>query len=263
MKSNNQFRKFHSREFGSLDVLMIDDKPYFPATECAVILGYKNPHKAIADHCRYLTKREVPHPQSFGKLISRNFIPEGDLYRLIIRSKLPDAEQFEAWVFDEVLPTIRKHGAYATHDTLDELLRSPKFAETLIERLEKERERSGVLEGLATKIAPKALYCDMVLQCTNVMPVSLIAKDYGMSAAAFNAILFDFGVQYPTGGTWLLYQKYAKKGYTHTRTYRVSENVAAMHTCWTQKGRLFLYEFLGDFGIYPLMESRFGEPFPA
>ena len=95
MKMNNIIRKFHSGEFGSIDILIIDDKPYFPATECATILGYKNPHDAIAKHCRYLAKREVPHPQSFGKQISHNFIPEGDLYRLIVRSKFPAAERFE------------------------------------------------------------------------------------------------------------------------------------------------------------------------
>ena len=78
-------------------------------------------------------------------------------------------------------------------------------------------------------------------------------------AAAFNTLLYDLGVQYPMSGTWLLYQQYANKGYTRTRTYRVGEKIAALHTCWTQKGRLFLYEFLKDFGILPLMES----PLPA
>ena len=263
MKTKNQIQQFHNDEFGSLDIFMVDDKPYFPAKECAKVLGYRDTTNAIKQHCRSVVKCHRPHPQSPGKKIEMNFIPEGDLYRLIIRSKLPAAERFESWVFDEVLPTIRKHGAYATHDTLDELLRSPKFAETLIKRLEKEREKNNALEGLTSKMAPKALYCDMVLQCKNVVPVSLIAKDYGMSGAAFNAMLFDFGIQYPTGGTWLLYQKYARKGYTHTRTYRISENTAAIHTCWTQKGRLFLYEFLKDFGIYPLLESHFVEPFPA
>ena len=256
MKSKNQIRQFHSDEFGSLDILMIDDKPYFPATECAKVLGYAKPENAIVRHCKGSLKRGV---LSNGGMQDKKFIPEGDLYRLIIRSKLPAAERFETWVFDEVLPTIRKHGAYATHDTLDELLRSPKFAERLIERLEEEREKSGVLEGLATEMAPKALYCDMVLQCANLVPVSLIAKDYGMSAAAFNTLLYDLGVQFPMAGTWILYQQYANKGYTRTRTYRVGEKIATMHTCWTQKGRLFLYEFLKDFGILPMMES----PIPA
>ena len=256
MKNQNQVQQFHSEEFGNLDVLTIDGKPYFPATECAVVLGYKNPHDAISKHCRYLAKREVPHPQSPGKAIAVNYIPEGDLYRLIIRSKLPAAEKFERWVFDDVVPTIRKFGAYATYDTLDELLRSPKFAETLIQRLDQERRRSEALEELATEMAPKALYCDLILQSKNAVPISLIAKDYGMTAAGFNSLLHDFGVQYKIGGTWLLYQDYANKGYTKSLTYRFSEKTTVMHTCWTQKGRLFLYEFLKDFGILPLLEEE-------
>ena len=199
-------------------------------------------------------KRAVP---TNGGVQEKIFIPEGDLYRLISRSQLPAAERFETWVFDEVLPTIRKYGAYATYDTLDELLRSPKFAKDLIKKLDQEREKSAALEDLAADLAPKALYCDLVLQCKNAVPVSLIAKDYGMSAAGFNALLHDLGIQYKTGGTWLLYQEYAGNGYTHTRTYRVGENVTAMHTCWTQKGRLFLYEFLADFGIFPDIETEY------
>ena len=256
MKNENQIRQFQNEEFGSLEILMIDGKPYFPATACASVLGYKDPAKAIRMHCKGVDKIATP---SVGGVQQTNYIPEGDLYRLIIRSKLPAAERFEMWVFDEVLPTIRKHGAYVTYDTLDELLRSPKFAQDLIKKLEQERRKSAVLEELTTEMAPKALYCDLVLQCKNTVPVSLIAKDYGMSAASFNALLHDLGIQYKTGGTWLLYQKYAGNGYTHTRTYRMGEKVAALHTCWTQRGRLFLYEFLGDYGILPLMEM----PLPA
>jgi prophage antirepressor-like protein len=249
MKNRNQIMEFRSEEFGDMDILMDDGKPYFPATECAVILGYKNPRKAIIDHCKGVTKRDS---LSAGGVQSRNFIPEGDLYRLIIRSRLPAAERFEKWVFDEVLPTIRKFGAYVTPDTMDEAVHSRGFAETLIQRLEKERTRGGALEELAAKMAPKALYCDLVLDCNNAMPVSLIAKDYGMGAAAFNKLLHHFGVQYKVSGTWLLYQDYADKGYTKTLTYRCNENTSVLHTCWTQKGRLFLYRFLKSYGIHPI-----------
>ena len=277
MKNNEMMQQFHNREFGDLDILMIDDRPYFPATECAVILGYRNPHDAISKHCRYLAKREAPHPQNHTKRMFRNFIPEGDLYRLIARSKLPAAERFEKWVFDEVLPTIRKYGAYISTDTLDEMLRSRKCVDKLLSDLKKERDKystleeenamlaglSEIYEELATEMAPKAIYCDMILQCKSTVPVSLIAKDYGMSAAEFNNLLHGFGIQYKTGGTWLLYQKYANHGYTQTRTYRVGERVAAVHTCWTQKGRLFLYEFLKQYGFLPLVEDQYDEPLPA
>ena len=122
---SNQIQKFHSKEFGSVEIMLIDGKPYFPATECARVLGYKNPHKAVIDHCKGdgLTNREVI--DKLGRKQDVKYISEGNLYRLIIRSKLPAAERFECWVFDEVLPTIRKYGAYATEDTLDEMLRNP------------------------------------------------------------------------------------------------------------------------------------------
>lgn len=108
----NGLQVFRHAEFGELSLIETDGKTYFPATSCAKTLGYTNPHKAINDHCRYLTKREVPHPQNPGKLITMNFIPEGDLYRLIVHSRLPAAEKFERWVFDEVLPAIRRQGGY-------------------------------------------------------------------------------------------------------------------------------------------------------
>ena len=125
------------------------------------------------------------------------------------------------------------------------------------------REKSAALEDLATELAPKALYCDAVLQSTNLFPVSIIAKDYGMGAASFNALLHDYGIQFRAGGTWLLYAKYAHLGYTRTTTYSIDERIAAIHTRWTQKGRMFLYEFLKNYGILPLGEYRCDEPLPA
>lgn len=80
----NEMKIFNNTEFGEIGVLVIDGKEYFPATECAKVLEYANPHKAIINHCRWVTKREVPHPQNTGKTIEKNFITEGDLYRLIL-----------------------------------------------------------------------------------------------------------------------------------------------------------------------------------
>ena len=104
---------------------------------CAKVLGYSNPHKAIGDHCRALTKREVI--DNLGRTQEMNFIPEGDLYRLIARSKLPAAEQFERWVFDEVLPAIRKHGGYLTPDKVEEALLNPDVLIRLATDLKRER----------------------------------------------------------------------------------------------------------------------------
>lgn len=112
----NEMQVFQNSEFGELGVLEIEGKPYFPATACAKILRYANPKDAIKRHCRWGVKHDLPHPQNPDKTISMNFIPEGDLYRLITHSKLPTAERFEKWVFDEVLPTIRQTGGYGRVD---------------------------------------------------------------------------------------------------------------------------------------------------
>ena len=108
----NQMEIFKNPEFGSIRVIEENGKYLFCGTDVAAALGYSNSRDAIIRHCRYVVKRDAPHPQSPDRKISMTFIPEGDLYRLIVHSKLPSAEQFEQWVFDEVLPTIRKHGAY-------------------------------------------------------------------------------------------------------------------------------------------------------
>lgn len=108
----NELQIFRNSEFGELGVLEQGGKPYFPATACARYLGYKDTTNAIKQHCRWVVKHHLPHPQSPGKMIEMNFIPEGDLYRLITHSKLPAAERFETWVFDEVLPAIRRTGGY-------------------------------------------------------------------------------------------------------------------------------------------------------
>lgn len=118
----NEMQVFQNSEFGELGVLEVNGKPYFPATACAKILGYAKPHNAIAQHCRYSLKQGVPHPQNHGKVVEMNFIPEGDLYRLITHSKLPAAERFEKWVFDEVLPSIRQTGGYGSQKAMGKLV---------------------------------------------------------------------------------------------------------------------------------------------
>ena len=276
-----QILKFQNEEFGQLGILFIDDKPFFPATECAKLLGYSNPEKAIRDHCKGVNESFTP---SGGGKQKTRYIPEGDLYRLIIRSKLPAAERFERWVFESVLPTIRKYGVYAAPEVLSKFVRDPKFAEEVFKQLIEERERTAALledidflakqndellcvndelleinEELVERAKvqePKAHYCDVILQCKSVVPVSLIAKDYGLSAIRFNKLLHKLRIQYRLGKTWLLYQRYADKGYTQSHTYEAGEWECHVHTYWTQAGRLFLYQFLRKRGILPLIERN-------
>lgn len=107
----NEMQVFQNSEFGELGVLEVNGKPYFPATACAKALGYKRPADAITAHCKGSVKYRV---LTNGGEQELKFIPEGDLYRLITHSKLPAAERFEKWVFDEVLPTIRRTGSYGS-----------------------------------------------------------------------------------------------------------------------------------------------------
>jgi len=260
-----QLQQFQNEEFGSLEILMIDGNPNFPATECAAILGYSNPQKAVRDHCREdgCTNRSVI--DRLGREQKKRYINEGNLYRLIIRSKLPAAVRFEKWIFDEVLPSIRKYGAYITDEILEEAIRSQEFAFELLQKLQAEKAKIAALLDKVETLAPKARYYDLVLQSKGVVQVSVIAKDYGMSAVAFNRLLHDLKIQYRVGCTWVLYQRFADKGYTKSRTYYTASGECIIHTYWTQAGRLFLYNALGVSGILPLMEiedaadSTFGE----
>lgn len=115
----NELKVFQNSEFGELGVLTIDGKEFFPATQCAKILGHENPARAIRKYCKGVT--EMVTPTNGGNQATK-FIPEGDLYRLIIRSKLPSAEKFERWVFDEVLPELRKNGSYGNNFNLEEVI---------------------------------------------------------------------------------------------------------------------------------------------
>ena len=105
----NELQIFNNPEFGEIRTIEIEGKPYFVASDVAAALGYANPRKAVSDHCKGVTKRDTP---TSSGVQSMSYIGEGDLYRLIMKSKLPSAEKFESWVMDEVLPSIRSTGYY-------------------------------------------------------------------------------------------------------------------------------------------------------
>ena len=108
----NELMLFDNEEFGEIRGVEIEGKPYVVASDVAKALGYKRPNDAISQHCKYTVKHRIPHPQNKTKTLEVNIIPEGDVYRLIIKSKLPSAQKFEEWVMDEVLPQIRQTGGY-------------------------------------------------------------------------------------------------------------------------------------------------------
>lgn len=273
----NAIQSFTNTEFGELEILQEGDKFWFPATKCAQILGYSNPYKAILDHCKKygLTKREGvflkrnKDGSTMEQVNSANYISEGNLYRLICRSKLESAERFEYWVFEDVLPSIRKHGAYISPEVLEELQKNTeKNAELLATlateqrnrlRLEDENRRLSeaerTLRATVEITQPKATYYDLILENPEAVPVTLIAKDYGYSAVKFNALLHEYKIQFAVGGTWELYQEYADCGYTHNNVHYTRTGHNKVHMCWTQKGRFFLYDFLKKEGILPKIEQ--------
>lgn len=144
MKASNAgaMSVFENAEFGDIRILRDGEKYMFCAKDVAKALGYKDTVNAIKVHCRWVAKYNLPHPQSPSKELEMAFIPEGDVYRLIASSKLPSAEKFERWVFDEVLPSIRKNGMYATENTLQQMINNPDMIVMMAQRMLDEKARA-------------------------------------------------------------------------------------------------------------------------
>lgn len=166
----NELQVFENSAFGSVRTIEEDGKILFCGSDVAKALGYVEPHKAVARHTKGGTKHPVgvvTGQKSNGsdavQQIEMSFITEGDLYRLIANSKLPSAEQFESWVFDEVLPTIRKHGAYVEPATMDNWLDDPDKMIKALEALKVERQLKAALEAEKKVLVAEINYKDEVI----------------------------------------------------------------------------------------------------
>jgi len=238
---NNQMQVFENSEFGKIEVLEIDGKPYFPATKCAEIIGHTNPARAIREFCKGVTETVTP---TSGGIQAVKIIPESDLYRLIIRSKLPAAEKFERWVFDDVLPTIRKHGLYAADDLL--AAGNEDMLINALLKLKEERAEKAKLEAENKRLAlPAAKY--QGLAGGGLFETGQIAKEYGMKAVDLNRFLHNWRVIYkPCGSkTWQLYTDYAGKGYALTRLVTCNGHDIP-YLYWTAKGRDLIIDLLDE-----------------
>ena len=250
---------YKNAELGSVRTAVIGDEPFFVGKDVAEILGYSNPQKALRDH---VDEEDKTLNDSFTVNGTKGvLINESGLYSLILRSQLPKAQKFKRWVTSEILPSIRRHGMYAT----DELIANPDLAIAAFTALKEEREKRLALEEVAAvqkqqiaEMQPKATYYDVVLRCKDAVNISVIAKDYGWSAQKMNEYLHQKGIQYKQSDIWLLYQKYAGCGYTKTNTHIYEDSCGKehtkVHTKWTQKGRLFIYSLLKADGIVPQIE---------
>ena len=263
----NELTVFENEKFGKLEVLVENGKEYFPATEIAKILGYSNPQKAIRDHCREdgCTIRSVI--DRLGRTQEKKFINEGNLYRLIAKSNLPQAEVFESWVFDEVLPTIRKTGMYVTDNVWDTIMNDPeKLGEVLINygKVKKEKElleeENQIQKQLIAEYKPIKEYVDTILSSEDTMTTTQIAADYGFSAYELNKTLNEQRVVRKVGGQWILYIEHMNKGYTKSETMTVKKkdgtDKVVANTKWTQKGRLFIHNLLENLGIKANMDRE-------
>ncbi|EOD7976554.1 phage antirepressor [Staphylococcus aureus] len=243
---------FRNSQFGNLEILTIEGKQWFPAINVAETLGYTNPRKAIRDHAkeRGVTIRSVI--DSLGRNQNKKFIDEGNLYRLISRSKLPQAEQFEEWVFDDVLPAIRKHGIYATDNVIEQTLKDPDYIITVLTEYKKEKEQNLLLQQEIGELKPKADYVDEILKSTGTLATTQIAADYGISAQKLNKLLHEARLQRKVNKQWVLYSEHMGKSYTDSDTITIvrsdGREDTVLQTRWTQKGRLKIHEIMTEFG---------------
>lgn len=229
----NEVQIFNNEEFGQVRIVEIEGKPYFVGKDVANALGYSNPRDAILRHCKGVVKHD--NFKEGGQLIA--LITEGDMYRLITHSKLESAERFEDWVFDEVLPAIRKHGIYATDDVIDNILNNPDFGLQLLTKLKEERVARVEAERRNA----------ILMHVNKTYTVTEIAKELGLkSAIQLNKILAEKKIQYQVNGTWVMYSKYSNLGYEEIKQEVLDSGRVIYHRRITQLGREFILQLFAD-----------------
>ena len=247
---SNVIKIFENDEFGSLRTLTDEHgRIMFCGKDVASALGYSNTKDAIRRHCRWGVKHDLPHPQSPARTIEMVFIPEGDVYRLISHSRLPSAEKFESWIFDEVLPTIRRTGGYVASEDmfienylpfLDEPYRDLfRLQMTAIEKLNERIRHDKPLVEFANQVAGTDDLIDM-----NAMAKLAADKNFNIGRTRLFRWLKRTGVLMSNN---LPYQRYIDRGY-----FAVKESVFEVNglkktyqqTFVTGKGQHFVINLL-------------------
>lgn len=215
----NDLQIFQNEEFGSIRTVEESSKVLFCGKDIAEALGYSNFRDALSRHCRWVVKHDVPHPQSPNKQIEMTLIPEGDVYRLITHSKLPSAEKFERWVFDEVLPSIRKTGGYISgQETMSD---SELMAKALLVAQRQIEERNKLIETMQ----PKALFADAVATSKSCILIGELAK-----------ILKQNGIDRAEA----TFRQAPRERLPYERRFRLQQTHAEIYGAWT----------LRDQGVY-------------
>ena len=259
--NDERFQIFSKENLGSVRTILVDNEVWVCAKDVCDILEIKNVTQAVQ-------RLDADERSMFniGRQGNTNFINESGLYALIVRSDKKEAKPFRKWITSEVIPAIRKTGMYMTDNVWNSIMNEPeKIGELLINygKVRQENEnlkvKNKIQEQEILELKPKATYYDLILQNPRLLATRIIASDYGMTPNAFNKLLHKNGIQYKQGSVWFLYSKYIGYGYTQTkmqpivRTGGVPDSVPHMY--WTQKGRIFLYDFLKSKGILPVIEQ--------
>lgn len=222
----NDIAIFEHHEFGRVRTLIEDGEVLFAGSDVASALGYDQPHKAVERHCRYGMKCTVPHPQSQDKTIEMNFIPESDLYRLVFRSKLPNAEKFTDWVVEEVLPTLRKTGTY----TVQQVPREPSYearvqAAQLLDKIAGDYEGTTykqILQAYATRELLGEFALPLPQLPTKTYSATEIGDILGISANRVGRVANKFGMKTPEFGEW--FKDKSHYGAKEVSTFRYYES---------------------------------------
>lgn len=222
----NDIQIFNNEQFGQVRVITKDGEPWFVAKDIANILGYSNSRKAIYDHV-YTEDKGVTKCDTLGGSQELTTINESGLYSLIFGSKMESAAKFKRWVTSDVLPSIRKHGMYAT----DELINNPDLLIAAATKIKEERQAR--LEAEKQR--------DKLIHQNKLYTTSEIAKELGLkSATKLNGLLAEKKIQYKQNKTWLLYSKYADCGYVSIKQDILDSGHIIYDRKWTGKGRDFI-----------------------
>ncbi|MGJ3767003.1 phage antirepressor [Limosilactobacillus fermentum] len=224
----------------------INGNPYFVGKDVATILGYKRTADALKAHVDDEDKLTRQFTDS-GQNREMKVINESGLYSLILSSKLPSAKKFKRWVTSEVLPAIRKTGAYQAKPK-DNYQIPATYGEAL--------QLAATLQTKIEHDAPSLKYFHDQMRNPGLMTTTEIAKDYGWSARKLNKYLESKGVIYRQGNKWVIYQKYADKGYSQYEPFPYDNNKGVKNNLkWTQRGKKFIYDLLAEDGIRPVLEQ--------
>ena len=235
----NQIEVFNSPEFGSIRVIEENGKYLFCGADVAKSLGYKDTVNALKTHCREDGVAFYHLTDNLGRKQKAKFISEGNLYRLIVHSKLPSAERFEKWVFDEVLPTIRKHGSYLTKEKLWEVATSPEALLKLCSDLLAEPEENVSLRIANAQLEGKAAFYDLFIDLEHSTNLRTTAKELAVPERRFVRFLLEKRFVYRTAsGNVLPYAKPANEGLFCVKDY-CNHGYTGSYTLITPQGKLY------------------------